>query len=194
MNPLVADEDNVVRQRSAVHRNRRHQQQSRRSIVERFAALTRRRVKSQSLLKLDARRRRASADARLASPGSDARWREEVMPVGTSGEVMRRKITGGRKAGFARSQCPEEHPGTHCCLRQEARPTSSGSEARWREEVMLEKSSQEVMPLSAALCDQQKLRSTPALSLHPGAQAPASLPPVIFRRITSPDFPPGITS
>ena len=82
---------------------------------------------------------------------------------------MRRKITGGRKAGkdHARSQCPEEHPGTHCCLRQEARPTSSGSEARknirgsdapksiagseahWREEVMLEKSSQEVMPLSA---------------------------------------------
>ena len=57
--------------------------------------------------------------------------------------------SAGRKAGedHARSQCPEEHPGTHCCLRQEARPTSSGSEARWREEVMLEKSSQEVMPL-----------------------------------------------
>ena len=47
---------------------------------------------------------------------------------------------------------------------------------------------------SAALCDQHKLRSTPALSLHPGAQAPASPPPVIFRRITSPDVPPGITS
>ena len=47
---------------------------------------------------------------------------------------------------------------------------------------------------SAALCDQQKQRSTPALSLNPGAQAPASLPPVIFRRITSPDVPPGITS
>ncbi|PVD16373.1 hypothetical protein V512_005430 [Mesotoga sp. Brook.08.105.5.1] len=44
----------------------------------------------------------ASGDARLASPGSEARWREEVMPGGTSGEVMRRKITGGRKAGFAR--------------------------------------------------------------------------------------------
>jgi hypothetical protein len=47
---------------------------------------------------------------------------------------------------------------------------------------------------SAALCDKHKLRSTPALSLHPGAQAPASPPPVIFRRITSPDVPPGITS
>jgi len=44
----------------------------------------------------------ASGDARLASPGSEARWREEVMPGGTSGEVMRRKITGGHKAGFAR--------------------------------------------------------------------------------------------
>jgi len=52
------------------------------------------------------------------------------MPGGTSGEVMRRKITGGRKAGFARSQCPEKHPGTQGCLRQEARPTSLGSEAR----------------------------------------------------------------
>jgi len=41
----------------------------------------------------------ASGDARLASPGSDARWREEVMPGGTSGEVMRRKITGGSDAG-----------------------------------------------------------------------------------------------
>jgi hypothetical protein len=30
----------------------------------------------------------ASGDARLASPGSDARWREEVMTGGTSGEVM----------------------------------------------------------------------------------------------------------
>ena len=29
----------------------------------------------------------------------------------------------GRKAGenHARSQCPEEHPGTHCCLRQEGK-------------------------------------------------------------------------
>ena len=60
---------------------------SRKSIVETFAALTRRRVKSQSLLKLDARRR---------------------------------KNIGGRKAGFARSQCPEKHPGTQGCLRQEA--------------------------------------------------------------------------
>ncbi len=34
VNPLVADEDNVVRQRSTVHRNR--QQQSRKSVVERF--------------------------------------------------------------------------------------------------------------------------------------------------------------
>jgi hypothetical protein len=78
---------------------------------------------------------------------------------------MRRKITGGRKAGkdHARSQCPEEHPGTHCCLRQEARPTSSGSEARknirgsdaaksiagsearWCEEVMPGGTSGEVM-------------------------------------------------
>jgi len=56
-------------------------------LIEAVASLTRRRVKSQSLLKLDARRR---------------------------------KNIGGRKAGFARSQCPEKHPGTQGCLRQEA--------------------------------------------------------------------------
>jgi hypothetical protein len=54
--------------------------------IERFAKLTRG-GKNQSLLKLDARRR---------------------------------KNIGGRKAGFARSQCPEKHPGTQGCLRQEA--------------------------------------------------------------------------
>ena len=66
VNPVVADEDNVVRQRSAVHRNR--QQQSRKSIVETFATLTRRRVKSQSLVKLDARRRK-NIDGRKAAFG-----------------------------------------------------------------------------------------------------------------------------
>jgi len=36
----------------------------------------------------------------------------------------------------AGTQGPEKRPGTQGCLRQEARPTSSGSDARWREEVM----------------------------------------------------------
>jgi len=31
---------------------------------------------------------KGTADARLASPGSEARWREEVMPGRESGEVM----------------------------------------------------------------------------------------------------------
>ncbi|PNE20236.1 hypothetical protein V511_09655 [Mesotoga sp. Brook.08.YT.4.2.5.1] len=35
-------------------------------------------------------------------------------------DARRRKNIGGRKAGFARSQCPEKHPGTQGCLRQEA--------------------------------------------------------------------------
>jgi len=44
---------------------------------------------------------------------------------------MPAKTVPGRKAGkdHARSQCPEKHPGTQGCLWQEARPTSSGSDA-----------------------------------------------------------------
>jgi len=42
-------------------------------LIETVASLTRRRVKSQSLLKLDASAERTSADARLASPGRNAR-------------------------------------------------------------------------------------------------------------------------
>ena len=40
----------------------------------------------------------------------------------------------------------KDHAGTQGCLRQEARPTSSGSDARWREEVMRRRTSAEVMP------------------------------------------------
>jgi len=41
----------------------------------------------------------------------------------------------------------KDHAGTQGCLRQEARPTSSGSDARWREEVMRRRTSAEVMLL-----------------------------------------------
>jgi hypothetical protein len=85
-NPLVADEDNVVRQRSTVHRPKSSSTTIEKEHYRDVRFLTKR-VRSQSLLKLDARRR---------------------------------KNIGGRKAGFARSQCPEKHPGTQGCLRQEA--------------------------------------------------------------------------
>ncbi|PNS37012.1 hypothetical protein RJ60_11745 [Mesotoga sp. B105.6.4] len=65
------------------------------------------------------------------------------------------KSIGGRKAGedHARSQCPEKHPGTQGaeerrrtqgCLRQEARPTSSGSEAAAQEVMLLTQEASQV--------------------------------------------------
>jgi hypothetical protein len=40
----------------------------------------------------------------------------------------------------------KDHAGTQGCLRQEARPTSSGSDTRWREEVMRRRTSADARP------------------------------------------------
>jgi len=47
-------------------------------------------------------------------------------------EIRRKapKSIGGRKAGFARSQCPEKHPGTQGWLRQVAMPGEASGDAR----------------------------------------------------------------
>jgi len=60
---------------------------------------------------------------------------EKAREKPVTAEVRRNPAFGGRKAGedLARSLCPEEHPGTQGCLRQEARPTSSGSDAAAKE-------------------------------------------------------------
>ena len=47
---------------------------------------------------------------------------EKAGEKSVTAEIRRKapESIGGRKAGFARSQCPEKHPGTQGCLRREA--------------------------------------------------------------------------
>jgi hypothetical protein len=61
----------------------------------------------------------------------------------------RRKNIGGRKAGkdHARSQCPEKRPGTQGCLRQEARPTSSGSDDAAQEATQVNRQRSSVLEM-----------------------------------------------
>ena len=70
------------------------------------------------------------SEVMLPPAGSEARWREEVMPPSV-GRIALKSISG-RKAGedHARSQCPEKHPGTQGPLR--------GDENSWRDYFAVE--------------------------------------------------------
>jgi len=54
------------------------------------------------------RTERVCEEARPTSSGSHARWREEVMPGGTSGEVMRRKASAEVMLARSRQEQSEE--------------------------------------------------------------------------------------
>jgi len=87
---------------------------------------------------------RCRSDA--APAGSEARWREEVMPGGTSGEVM---LTLSRQEGEKTTEVRDCRLGVGKSENQlqdsEVMLPPAGSEARWREEVMPGGTSGEVM-------------------------------------------------
>ena len=73
----------------------------------------------------------ASGDARPASRGLKTTSRSDARRRGTSADARPAKTVPGRKAGkdHARSQGPEERPGTQGCLRQEGNELAS--HLRW---------------------------------------------------------------